>query len=106
MMGSIINLGRSEMPKILIYRGIIFIIFSSDKNEKRIHIHIAKKSVREFIPAKFWLEPVIELSKRGDFSTKELHDIEKIIRRFEKEIRIQLKKFQIGENVKAIKIKK
>ena len=94
------------MPKILIFRNFIFIVFSSDKNEKRIHIHIAKKSVREFVPAKFWLEPVIELSKRGDFSVKELNDIEKIIHKFEKEIRAQLAKFHSGENIKAIKIKK
>lgn len=94
------------MPKILIFRNFIFIIFSADKNERRIHVHIAKKSVREFAPAKFWLEPVIELTKRGDFTVKELNDIEKIIHRFEKEIRIQLKKFHAGENVKAIKIRR
>ena len=94
------------MPKILIYRNIIFIIFSVDKYESRFHIHVAKKSVHDFSPAKFWIEPKIELAKKGDFTNKELNNIAQLIRRFDKEIKNQLKKFHSGENFKTIKIKK
>ncbi len=75
------------MPKILIFKNFVFIIFSIDKFEKRVHIHVAKKSVREFVPAKFWLEPKIELAKKGDFTTTEINEVEKLILRFEKELK-------------------
>jgi len=81
------------MPKILIFKNFVFIIFSIDKFEKRVHIHIAKKSVREFVPAKFWLEPKIELAKKGDFPTTEINEVEKLIIRFEKELKEQLELF-------------
>ena len=94
------------MPKILIFKNFIFVIFSIDKFESRIHIHVAKKSVREFDPAKFWLESKIELAKRGDFSKTEINEIEKLILRFEKELKEQLELFHSGKEYKTIKIYK
>ncbi|MBI2270666.1 MAG: DUF4160 domain-containing protein [Bacteroidetes bacterium] len=94
------------MPKILIYKNIVFIIFSVDKFESRIHIHVVKKSVKEFEPAKFWMEPRIELAKRGDFTTKEINEVGKLILRFEKQLKEQLESFYSGKIINTIKIKK
>ena len=91
------------MPKILIFKNFVFIIFSIDKFEKRVHIHVAKKSIREFILAKFWLEPKIELDKKGDFNNTEINEVEKLIIRFEKDLKEQLKLFYSGKEFKTIK---
>ncbi len=94
------------MPKILIFKNFVFIIFSIDKFESRVHIHIAKKSVRQFEPAKFWLMPTIELAKQGDFTNTEINEVKKLIFRFEQELKAQLELFYAGKVVKTIKIKK
>ena len=92
------------MPKLLIYRNLVFLIFAVDVWENRRHIHVAKKSVRRFFPAKFWLEPKIQIVLSGDFTEKELAEIEKLIRQFESLIHQQLDLFYAGQKVKAIKI--
>ncbi len=94
------------MPKVLVYRNIVFIIFSIDKYEKRPHIHAVKKSIYGFEPAKFWLEPQIETIEKGDFSTKEINVVEKLVHRFKIEIKQQLEVFKAGKKVTAIKINK
>ena len=94
------------MPKILIFRNIVFIIFSIDKFETRVHIHVVKKSVKEFEPAKFWLEPQIEIAKQGDFNNKEINEVEKLIIRFQKDLKIQLHNFHSGKQIKTIKVNK
>ncbi len=71
-----------------------------------MHIHIAKKSVRQFEPAKFWLMPTIELAKQGDFTNTEINEVKKLIFRFEQELKAQLELFYAGKVFKTIKIKK
>ncbi len=92
------------MPKILIYRNFVFIIFSVDIHESRYHIHVVKKSVKRFNPAKFWLEPKIEMVVRGDFKDKELNTLNKLIAEHRDKIMKQLNDFYSGKNIKTIKI--
>ncbi len=92
------------MPKLLIFRNIVFLIFAVDVIESRRHVHVAKKSVKRFNPAKFLLEPNIELSSKGDFTVKEASEVEKLIRRFEGLLNSQLDLFYEGKKVKSIQI--
>ena len=94
------------MPKILIYRNLVFIIFSVDIYENRMHIHVVKRTIKKFIPAKFWVEPKIELAKPGDFSTKELNEIQKIMEQQKELITTQLELFFHGKRIKLITLKK
>jgi hypothetical protein len=91
------------MPKLLIYNNIVFIVFSVDINETRKHVHVIKKSVNGFYPAKIWLEPEIEISNQGSFTEKEINNIKKIV--FEqKDILInQLNLFFEGKKIKVIR---
>lgn len=91
------------MPKILIWKNIVFLIFSVDIRESRRHIHVVKKSVNKFYPAKFWLEPTIEIAEKGDFTNKEINKIHDLIVNFETDLHNQLTLFYKGEPVKAIK---
>lgn len=91
------------MPKILIYKAFIFIIFSVDINESRRHIHIVKKSVKKFYPAKFWLEPKIEMANKGDFTDKEINKIHDLIDLYFQDINNQLDAFFNGNKINIIK---
>jgi hypothetical protein len=55
---------------------------------------------------KFWLEPEIELdqNKKGEFTIKELKEIEKLIKTHERTLQDQLALFFEQKQVKAIRL--
>ncbi len=94
------------MGKLLLLGKYIFLIFSSDFFENRKHIHVTFSHKGFKKSCKFWLEPKIELdeNKKGDFSNKELKEIEKLIIKYKKQLLEQLEKFYNGKKIKSIKI--
>lgn len=61
-------------PTVLRVKGFRFFFFS--REEPRKHVHIQSPNGE----AKFWLEPNIELAKNFGLSSKELKEIESIVR--------------------------
>ena len=94
------------MPKILIIRNLVFLIFGVDIWENRRHIHIVKKSVQRFKPAKFWMSPEILVSEKGDFTEIEIRKIEYLITEYQDLINLQLDDFLAGKKVRIVKINK
>ena len=94
------------MGKILILARYIFLIYGSDINEIRRHIHCtyAHKGFKR--SCKIWLEPIIELddNKTGDFTEKELTEIKQLILQHKEMILDQLDRFYNNEHVKAIRL--
>lgn len=94
------------MGKILILARYIFLIYGSDINELRRHIHCtyAHKGFKR--SCKIWLEPAIELdeSKAGDFTERELNEIIQLVAQHKDVILEQLQKFYSREQVKAIRL--
>ena len=94
------------MGKLLILARYIFLIYGSDINEQRRHIHCtyAYKGFKR--SCKFWLEPEIELdeNKFGIFTQKELNEIKNLIVENEQLLLAQLEHFYNGEPVKAIRL--
>ncbi|WP_423147592.1 DUF4160 domain-containing protein [Rubrolithibacter danxiaensis] len=93
------------MGKLLILAKYIFLIYGSDIYEIRKHIHVTY-SYRGFKRScKFWLEPLIELdkNKKGDFSDKELLEIENLIMEHKELLLKQLELFYSNQSVKAIR---
>ena len=70
-------------PKFKEQNGFVFKIYSNE--EERIHIHIVKAENE----AKYWLEPDIELAENFGFSNKELGFIEKILKEYANEFKIE-----------------
>ena len=93
------------MPKIFVYKGYLFLIFGSDINESRRHIHITSERSKISTVAKVWLQPEISVVKTGNFSTKEINDILEIIRKNETLIHEALDNFFAGKKVKFVKLK-
>jgi len=94
------------MGKLLILAKYIFLIYGSDIEEIRKHVHCtyAHKGFKR--SCKFWLEPEVELdmNKTGDFTEKELNEIKKLIEEHKNIILEQLERFYNREVVKAIRL--
>jgi len=92
------------MPKILIFKDIwIFVIYGTDMNENRMHVHVGKKST--FKLCKIWLEPKIEISDSGELSQKQQNEVLEIVQTYKVELIQQWKDFVKGKNIKTIKVK-
>ena len=99
------------MGKLIIFAKYYFAFWSGEKAEvlrstrEPEHIHIFRNRSKQKISAKFWLNP-IELAEKGDFSDKELKQIEKDIIENLHFIKEQLIKASKGKKVKSMKITK
>ena len=91
------------MPKLLIIKQFVFLLFAADLFEKRKHVHVEiRKGNRRYV-AKFWLEPEIKLLKRGNLTDKELALAKKLINENYDILISQIEKFMRGEKIKTIK---
>ena len=91
------------MPKLLIIRNFIFLLFSVDVNEKRKHVHVEIRKGHKRRLAKFWLEPDVELFDKGNLSSKEIKEAEKMIYENYLLLISQIEKFFNGEDITTIK---
>ena len=58
----------------------MFFIWMQDLNESRSHVHVIKNTGRHFNAAKIWIEPDIDVARKGSFSEKEINEILKIVK--------------------------
>jgi Domain of unknown function (DUF4160) len=89
----------------LILAKYVFLIFGSDINESRRHIHVTYTQRGFKRACKFWLEPSVELdkNKKGNFSSRELLEIEKLILENRQILLNQLEIFYSRKKVTAIR---
>lgn len=91
------------MPKLLIIRKYVFLLFSVDIHEDRNHIHVEIKKGHRRRVAKFWIEPNIELVDKGNLSNKEINETIKLIQDNIELLNTQIEKFRKGEKIRTIK---
>ena len=92
------------MPKILIYKLIwLFVIYGTDLNERRMHVHVGKKGTD--ILCKIWLEPIISIANPGDLTIRQQKEVMQIATEFQDDLIIQWQRFMAGEKIKAIIVK-
>lgn len=95
------------MPKAFIYATAkviwTFLFYGSDNNENRAHVHVGKAGMVDL--CKIWLEPQVEIAKKGELTDKQLAQVVDITNRFQMELLEQWKKFKVGKKVKCIKVK-
>jgi len=91
------------MPKILIIKSFIFVIYSADIAENSYHIHVEARKGRYRVSAKFLLTPEIEVVSKVDSSDTEINTIISYIKQYESLIKKQIEKFINGEKISCIK---
>jgi hypothetical protein len=96
------------MPKILIYitAKIIwqFLFWNTDYNENRAHVHVGKRSTEQL--CKIWLEPVVELDKKGDLTDAQANEVLEIAKKYREQLLRQWSLFKQGKRIRMIIIKK
>ncbi len=67
-------------PTVLRHKSYRFFFFS--REESRMHIHISSPDGE----AKFWIKPVVALADYSGFSDRQLKELERLVKKHEKEI--------------------
>ena len=88
------------MPKLLIYKNWIFIMYGTDINENRKHVHVGKKSMT--VLCKIWLEPNIEIAEKGELTIKEQNEVLSIVNTYSIQLAKQWDDFVSGKKVTMI----
>ena len=87
------------MPKLLLYITLkgtwIFLIFGTDSNENRIHVHVGRKDTKHY--CKIWLQPKVELSKAGDLNNAELKEVLEIAEQYKDDLVKQWNDYMNGK---------
>lgn len=81
-----------------------FLFYNKDFNENRAHVHIGKKDTKNL--CKVWLEPEVELEKRGDLTDAQLKEVVELASMYREKLMKQWKNFKEGKTIRIIKIKK
>ena len=77
-------------------------IFGTDSNKNRIHVHVGRKATKNY--CKIWLEPNVELCKKGDLSEKEISEVLEIAKQYKDELIKQWNNYMNGKlRMKIIK---
>ena len=96
------------MPKILLYitAKVIwqFLFWNTDYNENRAHVHVGKRSTENL--CKIWLEPTVELDKKGDLTDAQVKEVLIIAKEYREKLLQQWSLFKQGKTIKMIKVKK
>ena len=96
------------MPKVLIYivKKImwIFLFYNTDYYENRPHVHVGKKGADEL--CKIWLEPEVEVDKKGDLTDTQLKEIVELTKKYRERLLKQWMEFKKGNQLRIIKITK
>jgi hypothetical protein len=87
------------MPKLLLYITLkgtwIFLIFGTDSNENRIHVHVGRKDTKHY--CKIWLQPKVELGKAGDLDNAELKEVLEIAEQYKDDLVKQWNDYMNGK---------
>lgn len=92
------------MPKIAIYKFLVFFIVSYDLNE-RYHLHIVNSKSRKTKAAKIWLDPT-EVFEKGDLKNSEIKLAIKLIEENKKDIIHKINNFAEGKKSKPLNLDK
>jgi hypothetical protein len=82
-MDIVLQLGKKKFMSPTIFRSGRYRFFFNSREESRIHVHVATMEGA----AKFWLEPIVALASFHNLASKELREIETIIREHENEFK-------------------
>ena len=90
------------MPKILLFKNLIFFFYAYDLTE-RLHLHIVNTKSERSRSAKIWLD-TFEIFEEGSLSKKELKTCQKLIEENIDDILEQIKRFSEGQKVEIINL--
>ena len=91
------------MPKIALYKYLVFFIVSYDLKE-RFHLHIVRTKGMKSRAAKMWMDP-IEIFDKGDLTNVEINIVLKLMEKNQDEIKQKILNFATGNKSKPLSLK-
>ncbi|MBI4648556.1 MAG: DUF4160 domain-containing protein [Bacteroidia bacterium] len=91
------------MPKIAVYKTLIFYIVSFDLSE-RIHLHVFSKNHNRQGSAKIWLD-TNEVFSQGALTDEEINIAVKLLEKNKNLIKDTIEKFRTSNKIKTIQLK-
>ena len=92
------------MPKIALYKYIVFFIVSLDVLKEPPHLHFTKTKKGRKYSGKIWLQS-LEFERTADFKQHELNLVQKLVRKHQKQLIELFYKAEKGNIGKPIKLK-
>jgi hypothetical protein len=91
------------MPKIAVYKSLIFYLLAYDLSE-RTHLHIFSKNHNRMASAKIWLDN-LEVFDSGALSSEEINLAVKLMEKNKEAILKQIERFSNNQKVKTLQLK-
>ncbi len=91
------------MGKLIIFAKYYFFVWAGEDPNERLHVHVFRTNSKNAIGAKYWLDD-FSLFERGDFTERELRQIERDLQMYAEQTRLLAKQVQEGKKVKAIRV--
>lgn len=85
------------MPKIAIYKNLVFFLYAYDLAE-RAHLHVSNSKRGRRRSAKIWLD-TLEVFEGGSLSDKELRECKRVLATNQETVLEQIRNFAEGKNV-------
>ena len=92
------------MPKIAVYKYLVFYIVSYDLTEQ-LHLHVFSKKHNRNDGAKIWIKPEIKVFYRGALSNEEINLALHLLKKNNHLIKDLIEKFRRGEKIKSLQLK-
>jgi len=80
-----------------------FLFYNTDYYENRAHVHVGKRDTQDL--CKIWLEPDIELAKKGDLTDSQVKEVLEIVENHKDQLMQQWQNFKAGNKITIIRIK-
>lgn len=90
------------MPKIAVYKNLVFFLYAYDLAE-RAHLHVSNSKRGHSRSAKLWLD-TLEVFERGSLSAKELRQCQQVLAVNREIIEEQLLNFANGKGINLLNL--
>lgn len=90
------------MPKIAVFRNLVFFLYAYDLSE-RLHLHVSNNKTGRSQSAKIWLDTA-EIFEAGTLTAKELKQAQAVIDANREAILKQIHHFVRGEKVELLNL--
>ncbi|RCR68778.1 DUF4160 domain-containing protein [Larkinella punicea] len=79
------------MPKLAIYKTLVFFLYAYDLSE-RMHVHVSNTKSRKGKSAKIWLD-TLEVFEQGSLTSKEINTEVKLLEKYGPQIAKRITEF-------------
>lgn len=90
------------MPKLAIYKALVFFLYVYDLSE-RMHVHVSNTKSRKGKSAKIWLD-TLEVFETGSLTPKEINTAVKLLEKYGPQIAVRITEFAAEGKINVLQL--